>query len=321
MRVILHGVLLCVTVLASSAMSPRVQAQAGGPPAAAAAVGYTQNTFSTFKAGDVDISDSRKSGFSWYFYHFFGAHPQIGNVRANPDGSVTLDGDVTGPNGEIATAAPPRNGGKFVGVAFGGGAYIEAAIRFDPEASRANPKGWPSFWAMSLEHVLTGNDQWTGKPAGYKRFIEADIFEYDINGPNLGLNYYGANLHDWYGVYSNTCPGHAFCDAWRGYSDVKTMVSPDVDFTQYHRFGFLWTPATGSAPGTAVFYFDGKPVGNKVTWTSSSDHPGTPEGQPWKFGILDDQHLVLILGTGVGKPMTVSSVNVWQSSDRRNLRN
>ena len=319
MKPLCHG-LLYFTLLMSAAVPSSVDAQ-GEPPAAAAAAGYRQNTFSTFKSSDIDLNDTGKSGFAWYVYHFFGAHPRSGNIQTNDDGSVTLNGDVTGPNGELATAAPAKNAAKFVGLAFGGGAYVEAAIRFDPVASRANPNGWPSFWSLSLEHAITDDDQWNGLAAGYKRFIEVDIFEYDINGRNLGLNYYGANLHDWYGVYNRTCPGHGFCDSWRGYSDVKTMVSPDVDFTQYHRYGFLWTPATGSVPGTAVFFFDGNQVGKKVTWVSGSDGSATPEGQPWKFGIIDTQHLVLILGTGVGKPMTVGSVNVWQSSDRQNLHN
>ena len=43
--------------------------------------------------------------------------------------------------------------------------------------------------------------------------------------------------------------------------------------------------------------------------------------QPWQFGILDNQRLILILGTGVGMPMTVASVNVWQSSNSQNMRN
>jgi hypothetical protein len=314
-------VLLCSMLLTAGAVASRVKAQSVEPPPAAAAAGYTQNTFAAFTPGDVDLGDTGNSGFAWYLYHFFGSHPESANIHRNADGSLTLDGDVTGPNAEIATAAPAHDAAKFVGRAFGGGAYIEAAIRFDPVVSRANPKGWPSFWALPLEHGITNDDQWIGKPAGYKRFIEVDIFEYDINGPALGLNYYGANLHDWYGIYHQTCPGHAFCDSWRGYSDVKTKVGPDTDFTRYHRYGFLWTPAVGSAPGSAVFFFDGNQVGGKVSWTAASDESAVPEGQPWKFGILDNQHLVLILGTGVGKPMTVGSVSVWQSSDRQNLRN
>ncbi len=295
---------------------------AASPPADAVAAGFTSNTFSSFKPGSIDIDDTGKSGFSWYLYHFFGSHTQSRNIILNPDGSVTLKGDTSGPNGELTTAAPANSRAKFVGTAFGGGAYIEAAIKFDPNAARSySSSGWPSFWAMALEHVATGADQWVGEPQGYRHFIEADIFEYDINEPNLGLNYYGANLHDWYGVYKETCPGRAFCDSWRGYTDVKTEVSPGTDFNQYHTYGFLWVPATAAKTGHVQFYFDGSPIGNRITWGKFADQSGIPDGQPWKFGILDNQHLVLILGTGLGKPMTVGTVNVWQSSNSQNLRN
>jgi hypothetical protein len=299
-----------------------VHAATGSPPPDAAAVGYIRNTFSSFTPGDIDIDDTCKSGFAWYRYHFFGSRPQSRNITINADGSVTLNGDVTGPNGELSTTAPAKNAAKFVGVAFGGGAYIEAAIKFDPIATRAkNLKGWPSFWALSLEHAATGADQWSGKPQGYEHFVEVDFFEYDIDEPNVGPNYYGANMHEWYGAYNKTCAGRGFCDAWRGYSDVKTAVHSSTDFTQYHTFGFLWVPASASGEGYAEFYFDRSPVGKKIIWAKFTNQDGVPEGQPWKFGVLDNQHLALILGTGVGKPMTVASVNVWQASDNQNVRN
>lgn len=298
-----------------------VAADAAGasPPDAAVAVGYTHETLASFRPNSVDLGDTRKSGFDWYLFRFFGGHAKSANVVVNADGSVTLNGDVTGPNGEISTAAPAQNRAKFVGVAFGGGAYIEAAIKFDTAAASARQSpGWPSFWALSLEHAATGAEQWPGKPPGYRRFMELDIFEYDIKD---GANYYGANMHDWYGVYNRTCPGHAFCDAGRDYSDVKTAVNPGTDLGRYHTYGVLWVPAKAASSGYAQFYFDRKPVGNKVTWQQMPAGAGEPKGQPWKFDVLDRQHLALILGTGVGKPMTVGSVDVWQASDSQNLRN
>jgi hypothetical protein len=298
-----------------------VNAAAGSPPPDAASVGYIRNTFSSFAPGDIDLEDTGKSGFAWYPYHLFGSRPEPRNITINADGSVTLNGDVTGPNGELSTAAPAKKAAKFVGVAFGGGAYIEAAIKFDPIAARAkNVEGWPSFWALSLEHAATGADQWSGKPPGYEHFIEVDFFEYDIDEANGGANYYGANMHDWFGAYNTTCAGQGFCDASRRYSDVKTAVHPITGLTQYHTYGFLWVPAPADGAGYAQFYFDRSPVGNKIVWTKFTDQDGAPDGQPWKFGVLDHQHLALILGTGIGKPMTVGSVNVWQASDRQNLR-
>src|SRR5579859_51430 len=314
MRVRVKRVFVAVTALLAAPMAG-VYAATGSPPPDAAGAGYIKNTFSSFKPGDIDLGETGKSGFAWYPYRFFGSRPQSGNITINADGSVTLNGDVTGPNGELSTAAPAKNAQRFVGVAFGGGAYVEATIKFDPIAARAkNSAGWPSFWALSLEHAATGPAQWSGKPQGYEHFVEVDFLEYDINEPHIGLNYYGVNMHDWYGAYNKTCAGHGFCDARRGYSDVKTAVHPSTDFAQYHSYGFLWVPASAASEGYAEFYFDQRPVGKKIVWVKFTNQDDVPDGQPWKFGVLDNQHLALILGTGIGKPMTVASVNVWQAS-------
>jgi hypothetical protein len=285
-------------------------------------VGYTVNTFSSFSPQSIDLANSGKSGFQWYPWNFFGSHAQTANIVVNGDGSVTLNGDTTGPNGELATAAPAHNSAKYVGTAFGGGAYIEASIMFDPATvAAANSKGWPSFWSMALEHLATQSEQWKGKSRGYQHFIEADFFEYDMLPSKLGLNYYGASLHDWYGSFKTSCAPQAFCDASLPYSDALTMVPATTDFKQYHRYGFLWVPATAAHGGYARYYFDGNLVGPAIAWTLYSDQPAIPNGQPWQYGVIDKQHLVLILGTGVNEPMTIGSVNVWQSSDSQNLHN
>jgi hypothetical protein len=38
-----------------------------------------------------------------------------------------------------------------------------------------------------------------------------------------------------------------------------------------------------------------------------------PTNQPWAFSILDHSHLFIILETGTTQPMTVQSVDVWQT--------
>jgi len=292
------------------------------PPSYASAVGYTVNTFSSFTNQSIDLTNSGRSGFQWYPWNFFGSHARTANIVVNADGSVTLNGDTTGPNGEIATATPANNSAKFVGIAFGGGAYIEASIMFDPATvAAANSKGWPAFWSMALEHVATQSQHWTGKPAGYLHFIEADFLEYDMLPSNLGQNYFGTSMRDWYGIYKTSCAPEALCDASRPYSEVKTMVPANTDFRQYHRYGFLWVPATAAHAGYAEYFFDGNQVGNTINWSQFTDQPAIPNGQPWQYGVIDKQHLVLILGTGVNEPMTVKSVNVWQSSNSQNLHN
>ena len=268
----------CVGIAVTSMMIAKLDcaaAAAAPPPPDAAAVGYTQNTFSSFVPGSIDINDTRKSGFSWYLWHYFGEARAAPEYRGEPaDGSVTLNGDTTGPNGQLTTAAPAKNAQKFVGVAFGGGAYIEASLKFDPVAAHdKSKKGWPSFWSLSLEHAVTSSAQWAGKEPNYEHFIEVDFFEYDIVD---GGNYYGATMHDWYGLYNKTCAGRAFCSVGRAYSDVKTAVRGDTDFTQYHTYGFLWVPASGSSMGYGQFYFDRSPVGKRVSWTKIAGQDGVP---------------------------------------------
>jgi len=116
-----------------------------------------------------------------------------------------------------------------------------------------------------------------------------------------------------------TCPKN-FCDGGLPFSKAKIEVPKGTDFSQYHRYGFLWIPATDATEGRGRFYFDGQPVGVETQWTKFGDQSGEPKGQSWQFGVLDNQHLVLILGTGANQPMTVQSVNVWQSSSDQNLQ-
>jgi hypothetical protein len=91
--------------------------------------------------------------------------------------------------------------------------------------------------------------------------------------------------------------------------------------TQYHTYGFLWVAATASTEGIISAYFDGVLVGATRNWTQYTDQAPTPVGKTWAFGRLDQQHMFFILGAGVGEPMTVKSVNVWQKNASSNMTN
>jgi hypothetical protein len=270
-------------------------------PKQAVAVGYTMNVFSSRFNDTIDMSNSGAPGFQWYPFSFFGSQPNLKAIRPNADGSVTLLGDTTGPNGQIATGWIGPNG--FVGKSFAGGGYFEAEISFNPQdAINANFAGWPSFWALAREHI-TGSAQWPGQIAGYDHFIEADFFEYESYPHTKQLESYGSTLHDWSGVWTPAT----------GYptnisSDPLVAAPTGTVFTNYHKYGMLWIPATSTTQGYAKFYFDNVQVGKTVTWDLFTNQ--TPASFP-PFAIMDKQHLVLILGTGVGIPMNVNSVNVW----------
>jgi len=308
-----------ISVKGSGAQS---QQSSGDAPAYAADVGYTVNTFSAnFTASSVDMANSAKSGFSWYPWNLFGSHANTANIGLNADGSVTLAGDTTGPSGELTSATTANNSRGFVGTAFGGGAYFEAVFSFDPAAvARASSNGWPAFWSLPIEgSVLQGANQWAGQVAGYLHSIEVDFFEYLFLHSGGPANAYGGSMHDWYGIYNVTCPG--LCQVDMPSSMGKRMAPEGTDFTQYHRYGLLWVPATATTSGYVRFYLDGQPIGPDQEWIQFTDQPPTPANQLWAYGIIDRQHLLLILGTGVGEPLTVQSVNVWQASAAQNLNN
>ncbi len=312
----------------ADAIAPPEDATASNAPAQAAAAGYTVNTFSSQLAkSGIDVANTQTSGFQWYLASFFGgpAMPAT-DLTFNGDGTLTLDGAGTSANVGISTATTAKNSAGWVGVAFGGGAYFEAVFKFNPQDTIATGgKGWPSWWAMAIEHLANlPTQQWQGQPAQYAHFIETDFFEYDIwsFAPH---NEYGGAINDWYGIYNSTCT-KGFCKATNAsgggtnFNNFVVHTPTNTDYTQYHAVGFLWEPATATSLGRATFYFDGVATNDVVTYSQyAATSPPPPGTAPWTFGILDQQHLAPILGTGANEPMTIQSVNVWQKSAALNL--
>jgi hypothetical protein len=104
------------------------------------------------------------------------------------------------------------------------------------------------------------------------------------------------------------------------FAGYQIATPANTDFREYHRYGVLWVPATKQTQGYLQYYFDGKPTGDRLSWSQYNDEPPPPgKSAPWTFGVVDRQHMVLILGTGNNLPMTVRWVNVWQKSDSQNI--
>jgi hypothetical protein len=291
-------------------------AQGDNPPLQARAVGFSQKTFdSGFSLSKFDITGTYQRGYEWYLWNFFGDTPSSVGLTFNGDNTVTIN-PGTRNNGQVVSAAS-LGGDKWVGTAFGGGGYFEVILKFDP--TRVNcANGCPSFWSMSIEHLINSDGpQWNGQAPKYSHYIEVDVFEYDVYSE--GINTYGAAMREWYGRYNVTCvTGH--CNVTTPYSDLVRRAPADIDWRQYHKIGFLWLPATASTSGSATFYLDDQQVGVATTWSQFAAQTPPPGGNaPWTFGIIDMQHLSLMIGTGIGQPMTVRSVKVWQGSSAANL--
>ena len=258
-------------------------------------------------ASTIDLNASGLPGFNWYPQQFFGRPPTSSNYIKVANGELTLSGMDATSFYTLASAAPSTNAAGYVGRAWGGGAFIESRFHFDPALMNTN--GWPAFWSMAIEHMARPGiaDQWPGQAAGYAHFIEDDFFEYDTYA-FAGAQSYGAALHDWYGIWNPTA----------GYSNIFNQTNfvvhtpAGTDFNQFHTYAQLWVPSTNGQAAFVINYFDGSPL-SQVNWVGAG--PGTPPPSGSSlFSILDQDHLALCLGTGVGEPMVFDWVRVWQLS-------
>ena len=294
------------------------------PPAAREA-GMLTETYSVdrFDASTVDMGRTRQPGFRLYnvnFFHGDDGGPPMKGVRLNSDGSITLG--ANGADASLSTMAvlgksPARN---MVGIAFGGGGYFEATIRFaHPDMHPDRPGAYqprPAWWGMSAEHIAQRDDlqQWPGQPSGYTYFSEIDALEASDKS-----DYYVTNVFDHHGIYGKTCvPG--YCDRHLPWNEVQTKVPAGTDWTKPHRFAARWIPATATKQGSITFYLDNVKVHETLyaRWPGGNSSP-PPEGQPWQYGVIDARHMAMWIDTRGGWPITVSSIRVFQTGTAGNI--
>jgi hypothetical protein len=299
-RTLPFTLILALALLAPCARAYAVK-RATQVPAPAAAVGFNTQTFGP----DLNVFKN------WYKFNFFWVKPDTITVTSSSYGSVT----VTGPGGDdygaqLCTARLDQATGTWTGTAFGSGAFFEATMSF----TGAYHGPGPTFWANDIENMhrrtaSNTNIQWRGQPLGFGDWMEADIVEFNASGLA-----YGIALHNWYGSAADTK------DVNTGTIVGSPVTTPaGTDFSQAHKYGLLWVPATSSTEGYAKWFFDDVQVGNTVTWNQykQSLMPPPVVGSS-AFSVMDARHLVLILGTG-SNPVTISAVSVWQKSSAHNI--
>jgi hypothetical protein len=302
--------LIGAALLLSIASSPSSSAQAGASTLfnanSPSSSGYKMTFDDEFDSlASIDVNGTGKPGYKWYTTQFFGGKTTPPSCLSVHGGVLTINGYG---NGAIETASPSSNSDGYVGTVFGGGAYFEASIAFDPKLVDTKV-GWPSFWSMAIEHMaLKGKDQWDGQMKGYARFIEVDFFEDDTSAW-AGVDTYGGAVHDTYGQWTKE----------KGYSMVSNpnfvvRVPKGTDFTKFHRYGCLVVPALQSNGwcGFIQYYFDGLPTSDLMSWTGNQGAGTPPPSGDQKFESADKAHLNVLLGCGTGQKMRVDYVHVWQ---------
>lgn len=289
------------------------------PPQARKA-GYVEQTFASCQASfPQDTAGSAGRGrIVWFRYKLFGKEDD-GSVTIDGGGDLVLRGG-TSPNANIASVLPAKGQADkpFYGVAFGGGGYFEAELEFDPKEVQI-ATGWPAWWLLSLESVVghPKNTQWDGMPPGFNHQIEVDVMEFLYQEGGGALTQYGGTVHDWYGFYKKG--GRAPYDGVH-YPYASRTPPVLIKKGEFHRYGFLWQPAKGDEFGRLTFYFDGTPLGQPIEYIEfDKQTPPFDSRTRWAYGVIDKQHLILILGAGRSTPMRVRAVNVWQADRRMNI--
>ncbi|MCK1546330.1 hypothetical protein IVB12_31425 [Bradyrhizobium sp. 179] len=317
--------LLPALCLLSAVFSPVSIVQAAEPPRQAREAGYVVNTFnSDVTKAETDIDKLYRSGKNWYLYNFWGSDVSSRGIVFSSDRPAYVINDGMNRNAQIATGArtQSKNAASFVGTAFGGGAYFEAALAFDPEQVRAGglQAGWPSFWTLPVEVVLrNGKAQWPDQPQNYEQYAEIDILEYGLIHLGYDTRFYGSNVHHFYGNFRKTCQ-KGYCNHDLGLKGSLIELPRRVKLTDFHRYGLLWIPATDMHPGYLQRYFDDAPIGERVSWKPlPTDALPPPTGKDWAFSIIDQEHHVLILGSSQTAPLHIKNVSVWQASEQHNI--
>jgi hypothetical protein len=292
--------------------------------------GYNVNTFhaGSFSAANVDTQLTRNPGFQFYLTGSFGFDDTpASNLTFNADGSLTMSGTGCPTSGCLiySVAAKGTPASAWHGTAFGGGAYFEAVLSFNPADTNSDSgaNGWPAWWADPVEHAAESSinsDNWQGQTTGYVHFTETDFFEYNVWTSGNRLFQYRGSVIDWSGIWN----GSNYPDSFQNSNNNLITLPVGTDLTQKHAYGFLWVPATSTTDGYFQWYFDRTPVSARVTYSqydcAAAPSPPAASNSPWLYGVLDCQHPELILNppqsTGA---LTIYSVDVWQASGAHNI--
>ena len=270
-------------------------------PPAAAAVGYTSLAFNDdfTNPSDIATSASATSGYKWYWSFEIGSwitqdswslNPTEmaadvnngnsgGGANASPDGGILHLDSVAGPRGGNVNSTLITIPGSITSVPSQGAyqyGYFESYIQYDPSAlgsSHAQALGWPAFWGWGAEGL--GNYGFGSSP------LKATVTETDFLEDFSGVQF--SNGTDPIGSEAGTIMNPA------GVSAAYSVQYPKSD-SNWHTIGFLWVP------GSVSFYYDNVLM-------------GTHSDAGWN---LEGTHLFMVLGTGIGWPMNVDWVHVWQ---------
>jgi hypothetical protein len=294
-------------------------------PAAVIAAGCTQNVF--FDDFDdthtIDMQDTRAPGFNWYRYSATesSSTPTANFGIVNDSGVSALRFSTAGGSLNGATRSTTYGAvGKSFHATGHSCTYIEGRVAMGLVPTTAGT--WPAFWALATKHMQNVQMPWPD-PAdvGYEHYIELDIMELATRYSDNAR----ATIIDWYGDYNTKttdCNMLHYCNT-QDSQGLGPNVAGTYDSTEaapvFHRFGALWIPSVAQSgqatytQGAMHWYYDGVELGVAPTWTGPPSTTVFVPTAPWKYSLIDQIDMSLIMDTGGGAFMDVDYAAVWQS--------
>jgi hypothetical protein len=281
------------------------------PPPAAAAGFHTLVYNQGGAAGwNIDTNATGQPGYALY-PNGFGTPGPVGATVSNGILSIT---NGTYPSAALTTATGASNAQGYVGNAFGGGFYTEAAISLDPSCVNVGSGSWPAFWGEPVEKSAKPGvtDQWPSQAAGYEQFVELDFMEFWGNSSS----YYQLS---WWGIWDQTCASSGFCVIGNNGSSSSIPDNgsitppPGIDWKAYNVFGAVVVPSgVNGAMGYTYGYLNDALTSSQNSWGKYDPTASPPPSGNQIYSVVDVDHYYLILGTTANCPMNVAYVRVWQ---------
>ena len=254
-------------------------------PAQAAKAGYTSLVFyddfddlSTF-----DIEGTGQPGYLWYLDRPFGWSPVSADGYFLRDSVLTIrTPDHCAGWGPCTYSVRGQTGHVF---RYG---YFEARLRFS-HAPTEKTTYFPAWWSFSVEHASGRNDD---------HWSELDFFE---AMPNSEGRYDGAfvcTVHDWIRSKNGEVLNYQNPNNWH-----PNRVLDD----EWHVYACLWKP------GLIEWYMDGVLIAFQRYGADRHPDP-SPEKNTFVgcYSFMDQEDMLLILGTSHDWPLEVDWVRVWQ---------
>ncbi len=225
--------------------------------------------------GALDLSPNGLGVHTWYEGVWWSQkHAPLRNISASDSiVSLTWQRAQDAPDTSITTLS--RDKRHFAAWRYG---YFEARMRWD-----AVRGAWPAFWLIPVQNA-TAQDFHNG----VSESGEIDVFEGQGDHPHT---FYGT-IHDWVDHHDKPSGKNQF------------QLSNDIDFSQFHVYGLLWTP------GKVTWYLDNRPLHSETTPAVFDRQDffivlGMQEGVNWKYGDLSGV-------TASNMILNVDWVRVWQ---------